>query len=248
MSLFLTVAFLFSAGSLIGWCLEVVFRRFFSSQNPERRWINPGFCRGPYLPLYGSGLSLMYLIASQERYLQGIPPAAARLLLFFGMAVCMTGIEYVSGIYLLRVNKVRLWDYTGQWGNIQGVICPKFSLIWAALGAIYYFLIHPCILDALAWLARNLAFSFVIGMFYGVFSVDVCISARVAGRLKAFAEENRVIVRYEVLKEAIRKSIEERRQRYHFFSPFQTDRALHEHLEELRERFEKLGEKKGRKA
>lgn len=54
MSLFLTIAFLFFIGSMAGWVIEVVFRRFFSSANPERKWINPGFLSGPYLPLYGS--------------------------------------------------------------------------------------------------------------------------------------------------------------------------------------------------
>ena len=43
MSLFLTIAFLFFIGSMAGWGIEVVFRRFFSSANPERKWINPGF-------------------------------------------------------------------------------------------------------------------------------------------------------------------------------------------------------------
>jgi len=36
---------------VFGWVLELLFRRFFSGTNPEHRWINPGFCVGPYLPL-----------------------------------------------------------------------------------------------------------------------------------------------------------------------------------------------------
>lgn len=55
MSLFLTLAFLFSIGAVFGWGLEVLYRRFLSPANPERRWIDPGFCTGPWLPLYGSG-------------------------------------------------------------------------------------------------------------------------------------------------------------------------------------------------
>ena len=56
MNIFLTLAFLFFIGATLGWVLELLFRRFFSSANPERKWINPGFCVGPYLPLYGCGL------------------------------------------------------------------------------------------------------------------------------------------------------------------------------------------------
>ena len=52
MSYILILAFLFFAGCLIGWGIEVIFRRFEPS-NKARKWINPGFLIGPYLPLYG---------------------------------------------------------------------------------------------------------------------------------------------------------------------------------------------------
>ena len=57
MNLFLTLAYLFFIGSTLGWVAELLYRRFLSGANPERKWINPGFCVGPYVPLYGSGLS-----------------------------------------------------------------------------------------------------------------------------------------------------------------------------------------------
>ena len=63
MSMFLTLAYLFFIGAVLGWCLELVFRKFFSSANPEHKWINPGFCVGPYVPLYGFGLCILYLWA-----------------------------------------------------------------------------------------------------------------------------------------------------------------------------------------
>lgn len=68
MSLFLTIAFLFFIGSMAGWVIEVVFRRFFSSANPERKWINPGFLSGPYLPLYGFSLCVLFLLSLLEQY------------------------------------------------------------------------------------------------------------------------------------------------------------------------------------
>ncbi len=241
MNLFLILAFLFFIGSVAGWVLELFFRRFFSSQNPGRRWINPGFCTGPYLPLYGSGLCILYLIASCEgRLAARFGPTGVKIALFALMAVCMTAIEYIAGLYSLKVNKVRLWDYSDEWGNLQGIICPKFSLAWALLGAVYYFLVHPHILNALVWLSRNLAFSFVIGVFFGVFAVDFAHSARLVSKLKAYAEANDVIVRYEALKAHIRQRHEETRQRYHFFNPFLSELPLPDHLAELKDRFETL--------
>lgn len=238
MSLFLKLAFLFFIGSVSGWGIEVLFRRFISRANPERKWINPGFCTGPYLPLYGFGLCLMYLIAGLEKYSFIDNPFWNKMLLFLFMAVCMTLIEYIAGIITLKGGKVRLWDYTNEWGNIQGIICPKFSLIWAALGAVYYFLIHPHILEAIDWLAQNLAYSFVIGMFFGIFVVDVAKSVQLTAKLKRFAEENNVVVRYEALKEGIRLHYENTKLKYNFFRPFYSEKPLSEHLKDMMDVFE----------
>lgn len=230
MNLFLTLAYLFFIGSVFGWVLELLFRRFFSASNPERRWINPGFCVGPYLPLYGSGLCVLYLLASLGgRYgLGGTPEGIALLLL--AMALSMTAIEYLTGLVLLHWAKLRLWDYRNCWGNVQGLICPLFSLFWALLGAAYYFFVHPYVLDALDWLAHNLAFSFVIGYFFGVFTLDVAYSAHLAARLKRFAEENRAVVRLEALKAHIQGVRREAQQKIHFFFPLRSELPLTEHL------------------
>ncbi len=236
--MFLVFSFLFFIGSVIGWVIEVIFRRFFSSANPERKWINPGFCTGPYLPLYGFGLCSLYLIAGLEEKELIADPVLNKVLLFLVMAVVMTAVEYISGLLSIRVAKVRLWDYSGQWGNIQGIICPKFSLAWGVLGALYYFLIHPHIIDALDWLSRNLAFSFVIGMFYGVFIIDVVNSANLVVKLRRFAEENDVIVRFEALKQEIRRKRELAKRKYFFFRPFHSDIPLIEHLRNMKASFE----------
>lgn len=235
MNLFLTLAFLFFIGSTFGWVLELFYRRFISSSNPERRWINPGFCTGPYLPIYGNGLCALYLLAS----LEGLLPWMNKFVMFLLMAAAMTGIEYVAGLCCLKIAKVRLWDYSDQWGNIQGIICPLFSLYWAIGGALYYFLIHPRILTALDWLSRNLAFSFFIGMFFGVFVIDFAHSANLIAKLKAFAEENDVVVRYEAVKLQVRRAQEKAKAKYHFFRPFDSEMPLHEHLKQMAATLEK---------
>lgn len=233
MNLFLTLAFLFFIGSTAGWVLELFYRHFASMKKGERKWINPGFCTGPYLPIYGCGLCVLFLLAG----LEGCLPWMNKPVLFLLMALSMTAIEYVAGLWCLKRSKIRLWDYSDQWGNIQGIICPKFSLYWAVIGALFYFFIHPRILGALNWLSRNLAFSFVIGMFFGIFILDFAHSARLVSRLKAFAEENDVIVRYEALKLHIRQTQE--REKYHFFRPFHSQLPLGEHLKQMAGTLEK---------
>lgn len=240
MSILLTLADLFFIGSVSGWCLELVFRKFFSSANPKHKWINPGFCIGPYVPLYGFGLCILYLLASIGD-LYGIAGSIwGKALLFLGMAVSMTLIEYIAGIMLLKGAKLRLWDYSKLWGNIDGLICPLFSFFWAVLGGVYYFVLHPHILGALSWLANNLAFSFFIGFFFGVFIVDMATCAHWVSRLKKFADENGVIVKYENLKAHIRHAQERASQKVYFLFAIRSDRAITEHLKKAHEAIEKI--------
>ena len=230
MNILLILAYLFFIGSLFGWILELFYRRFLSAANPERKWINPGFCVGPYVPLYGFGLCLLYLFSSWgDRHGAGLS-GEKDLILFALMALNLTLIEYLAGVISLKWLKVRLWDYSQEWGNIQGIICPKFSLFWAILGAVYYFGVHARILNALKWLSENLAFSFVIGYFFGVFTLDVIYSANLIAKLKQYAEENQVIVRYENLKAHIRQAHDRAKEKSHFLFPFRSSHTLREHL------------------
>ena len=105
MDLFLVLAFLFFCGSLIGWSIEVIWRRFFSKANPERKWINPGFLTGPYLPLYGLSLCVLFLLSFinvsfvHEIFLQ-------KLILFVLMALCITVMEYIAGLIFIKGMKI----------------------------------------------------------------------------------------------------------------------------------------------
>ncbi len=239
MNLFLHLAYLFFLGSTFGWILEVFYRRFISAANPERKWINPGFCTGPYLPLYGTGLCILYLCCAVGEQL-GVALWWHKLILILVMGIAMTVIEYIAGYFSLKYSHVRLWDYRNEWGNIQGIICPKFSFFWTVLCALYYLLLHPLILRALAWLADNLAFCFVIGLFFGVFLVDVVYSTQLVAKIKKFAKENNVVVAFDRLKSAIRSAQEKGKERTHFFFAFSSRRPLTEYLKEMPEKMESV--------
>lgn len=235
MNEFLILAFLFAAGCLLGWCIEVLFRRL-SPQNKTRQWINPGFLTGPYLPLYGFGLCTLYLLAGLEAFIPVESTGIRKLLLFAVMAVAMTLLEYIAGLIFIKRLHIQLWDYSGMWLNLDGIICPLFSLFWALLGAAYYFFIHPYILDALAWFSENLAFSFFIGMFYGVFLIDLCYSFRLVARIKSFAEENKLLFRYDEFKAHVRQKTIEQKERYKFIFALGEHARLSENLRSFLEK------------
>ncbi len=228
MSFFLIYAYIFFMGSVGGWLLEVFFRKFFSKTNPNHKWINPGFCQGPYLPMYGFGLCTLYVISYfADKY---VFPVWLTIII---ITVSMTIIEYISGIIAIKGFKIRLWDYRHLWGNFQGIICPLFSFFWGLMGAFYYFVIHPFTLNSILWLSNNLAFSFFIGLFFGVLIIDSVHSTDIANKLRTFATEHNVIVIMDHAKSHIRKFNQEHKLKTHFLRPFKSDFSLQEILKTL---------------
>ena len=109
----LILAFIFFIGSLAGWLLELIFRRFFSKANPSRKWINPGFLVGPYLPLYGFSLCVVYLLAHiNVSFIHGV--YLRKTVLFLLMALSVTLIEYFAGLIFIKGMHVKLWDYCDE--------------------------------------------------------------------------------------------------------------------------------------
>jgi len=196
--------FIFITGALIGWGLEVVYRRYFGK---AKKWLNPGFLNGPYLPIYGTGVCLLYIVSDLEVSL-------ALKIAFF--AAVTTGIEYITGLFFLKYYKTRLWDYTKVRFNIRGIIAPKYSFYWTLLSLIFYYVLYPYFYKQIEYLYANLQFSLFVGVFYGILIVDLVHSFNVMNRLKALAdslteslEESKVIIRYEQLKLDIREKVED---------------------------------------
>lgn len=237
MSIFLVLTFLFFVGSIIGWALELLWRRFFSQNNPERKWLNPGFLNGPYLPLYGLSLCILFSLSFirvtwvSDRWLQ-------ETILFIIMALCITVMEYVAGLIFIKGMHIKLWDYSKNKFNIQGIICLQYTFYWYLLSAVYYFLIHPRILEWLYWFTGHLAFCFVIGFFYGVFTIDVCYTFKLSTRIREFAREKQIEIRYENLKEQMRKHREELKEKRSFLFPLKSKKTSLK--EELQQIFQKL--------
>ena len=205
--MFFRLAFLFMVGSVGGWIIEVFFRRFFSI----KKWINPGFLNGPYLPMYGCGTVMLFGACFIP-----MPRWAITLML----VVFLTLLEYVTGLIFIKGMKIKLWDYSNRWGNIQGIICPMFSLFWGIIAAIFvYFLYNPLSI-ASAWAADSIWMIFVSGIFYGTFITDLCISFNVSLKIRNAAAQLKTAVHYEEFKAYINERRKQSRQRIKFLFPF----------------------------
>ena len=236
----LILLFLFSSGSVTGWVIELFFRRFLDPvERKKHKWVNPGFFVGPYLPIYGSGLIILYGLGHITLPSIGAEhPILEKLIIFVIMAACMTFIEFVTGMIFINHLHLQLWDYSSYWGNIKGVICPLFSCFWYALAAFYYLVLQPRVLDALNWLSQNLAFSFFIGFFYGIFVLDIVYSFQLMVKIKKLADEYDVVVKYNAYKSKLVDIREEAKERsYFFFSSRLSSISPHEVFDKYRENF-----------
>ena len=205
--IFFELAFLFMVGSVGGWVIELFFRRFFSM----KKWINPGFLNGPYLPMYGLGTLLLYGACFIP-----LPRWALVLLLL----VALTLLEYITGLIFIKGMKIRLWDYSRRWGNIQGIICPLFSVLWGLIAAGFVYLLFDPLHAAAQWASGSLWMIFFIGAFLGVFVADLCVSFNVSLKIRKAAAQLKAAVHYEELKAELNERRARRRIRRRFLFPF----------------------------
>ena len=141
-----------------------------------------------------------------------------KIVLFAIMALCMTLIELLGGIILLKCFNLRLWDYSNEKFNYKGFICLKFSLFWMLISAVYYFLIHPEVQESIEWLSRNLIFSFVVGAIIGVYVVDIIYSANVVGKIKKLVNDKKLVIKLEEIKEKFSREKQKSEAKAAFFA------------------------------
>lgn len=228
MTVFLQIVFIFYLGSTFGWTIELFFRRIV-----HKKWVNPGFLIGPYLPIYGFGLvflTIIYFIFQS----QSINPIIIILLMGF----VMTLIELIGGLISLK-NKIRLWDYRDRWLNYKGIICPLFSVIWTIVGALYYYIIAENIINALDWFSENIAFSYILGIFTGLIIIDAFYSCKLYSKIKKYAKENNIIIKYEQLKVDIKEFQKSAREKYSFLNSFNQTKPLKNYLNLYKEKTKK---------
>ena len=126
---FIQWLFFFYFYCFFGWCFESTYVSIKS-----RKLVNRGFMRGPFLPLYGSG-GIMMLVVS-------MPFQDNVVLTYIAGVIGATALEYVTGVTMEALFKVRYWDYSKNKFNFQGHICLGSSLAWGGLTILMTKVIH----------------------------------------------------------------------------------------------------------
>lgn len=121
--------FFFYFYSFFGWCFESTYVSVKS-----RHLTNRGFMRGPFLPLYGSGAIMMLVVS--------MPFQDSLLLVYVAGFIGATVLEYITGVIMEKLFKVRYWDYSGKPFNFQGQICLGSSIAWGFLTILMTEVVH----------------------------------------------------------------------------------------------------------
>ena len=116
--------FLFYFYSFFGWCFESAYVSIL-----EKKPVNRGFMRGPFLPLYGCG-GVMMLVVSKPFY-------GNLLLVYVAGCIGATTLEYITGVTMEALFKVRYWDYSHKPFNFKGHICLESTLFWGVLTVVF---------------------------------------------------------------------------------------------------------------
>lgn len=121
--------FFFYFYCFVGWCIESTYVSLH-----QRRLVNRGFMRGPFLPLYGSGAIMMLVVS--------MPFQDNLVLVYLAGCIGASVLEYVTGVTMEALFKVRYWDYSNQKFNFQGHICLGTSLAWGLLTILMTQVVH----------------------------------------------------------------------------------------------------------
>lgn len=141
--------FFFYIYCFVGWIIESTIVSI-----EQKKFVNRGFLRGPFLPIYGFGALVILFVTLPVKE----NPVLAYL---FGMIGC-TILEYFTGWLMESILKMKYWDYSNQKFNMQGRICLTCSLFWGFLSLFLTYGLHKLIEAVILKIDVKSTFIFVI--------------------------------------------------------------------------------------
>lgn len=181
----------------------------------QKKWVNRGFMKGPWLPLYGSG-ALVILLST-------LPFEQNPIAVYFVSAISATILEYITGVVMLKLFKVRYWDYRYRKIQFQGHICLVSTIVWGFLGLLMVYIIHPPVVKLVgSWNPE------VVSII--TFLITICIVYDFANSFREAMDLRGLITQAQELKERIEESLAEKRE--------ELEQRMDDMREERKEQFE----------
>lgn len=157
-----------------GWIFESTYVSL-----KTRKWTNRGFMHGPFLPIYGSG-AIICLFAT-------IPFRGNYIGMYFAGAIAATVLEYVTGVVMEAMFKVRYWDYSYKKIQFQGHICLTSTIAWGFFAILLVEVLHKPVERinlAIAEIANGYLEEIIVFVVTIYFVADITIAFREAYELR----------------------------------------------------------------
>ena len=146
--------------------------------------------RGPFLPLYGSGAIMMLVVS--------MPFQNNVWLTYLAGCIGATLLEYVTGVVMEAMFKVRYWDYSYQKFNFQGHICLSSTLAWGGLTILMTRVVHKPIEQLVTAIPESILMA-VILLITVIAVVDFTLS------FKAAIDLRDILVKMEAAKDELER-------------------------------------------
>ena len=127
-----SLVIVFFAFCVVGWVWEVSLHLI-----SDGNFVNRGTLHGPWLPIYGGGVTMIAVLLYRLRK-QPLLEAAA-------VVVLCGVVEYLSSYFLELSRGMRWWDYTGYFLNLNGRICGEGLAVFCVGGMAAVYLMVPLI-------------------------------------------------------------------------------------------------------
>ena len=177
---------------IFGWCFESMYVSL-----KQHCFVNRGFLKGPWLPLYGSGAVLVLLIT--------MPFDQHPVAVYIAGLIGATLLELVTGEAMVHLFKVRYWDYSNQHFQYKGHICLSSSIVWGFFSVMMVYVVQPQVERFVFWLNSE----FVSVM---TFLITVCMVYDFAGAFrKAMDLRNLLDQAEQILQELEQRAAEKKR-------------------------------------
>lgn len=168
MEYFVNLILLFFSYSFIGWCIEVTLKFL-----QYHRFINRGFLTGPWLPIYGSGCTLITLAVDGLVHLSKYESSFGSV---FAVSFVLCGLlEYGASYYMEKRFHARWWDYSQKPMNLNGRIWIGNLILFGLGGMIVVKFANPLLLPVFSSASLRMR-EIIAGSLSVVFISDFIVS------------------------------------------------------------------------
>lgn len=206
--------FFFYFYCFFGWCFESLYVSL-----KKHRPVNRGFMKGPWLPLYGSGAVLVLWLT--------LPFREHPVLVYLVGAAGATVLEYVTGEVMVKLFKVRYWDYSNQRFQYKGHICLSSSITWGFLSLLMVYAVHARV-ESVVFLINEEVLSVI------TFFVTVCMVYDFSNAFRRAMDLREMLIQAEQIRDELERRAAEKKRVLEAAATF-AKAAMEESLEEKKE-------------